>query len=171
MAMVVLIAGCASQNRGQGIVFSPDTHLIFNPEWTGISTLEEPRTPWPMTTVYPLPGEKIEFRETIIDYDGQLGYQSGRTYRRFHATRRGFRSRWIIPKGPNKPLFMNLRIQFSGCAWISLIDGTLCISMTYVRFARTEAARDLLSHLILCMISTWNMFELFYLPLPNLVVD
>lgn len=46
-----------------------------------------------MTTVYPIPNEKIEFRETIIDYDGHLGSQASRTYRRFISTRRGFRRR------------------------------------------------------------------------------
>jgi len=93
MATAVSITGCASQSQEQGIVFSPDTHLIFNPDWTGIASVEEPRTPWPMTTVYPIPGEKIEFRETIIDYDGHAGLQSGRTYRRFNSTRRGYRRR------------------------------------------------------------------------------
>jgi hypothetical protein len=88
-----MLVGCASRPIRSTIVFSPDTHLIFNPEWTGIAIADTPRTAWPTTTTYQTSDEEIEFLETTIDIQGLYGFSSDRTYRRFESKRRGYHIR------------------------------------------------------------------------------
>ena len=97
MALLALIAtmltGCVSPKAVPAISYAPDTHLIFNPGWTGIPTLAVPRSSWPSTTTYQTSGEDLTYRETTIDIQGQFGFNSDRTYRRFYSVRRGYRYR------------------------------------------------------------------------------
>lgn len=89
----LMLTGCASRPTRTSMTWSPDTYLIFNPQWTGIAIADTPRGPWPTTTTFQTFGEDIEYRETTIDIQGRHGFNSDRTYRRFESTRRGHRSR------------------------------------------------------------------------------
>jgi hypothetical protein len=48
-----------------------------------------PRTDWPTTPAYANGGEYVEYRETIIDRQGDFGVSRDRLYRRFDSIRRG----------------------------------------------------------------------------------
>ena len=68
-------------------------HLLFNPEWTGLSLNEVPRGDWPSTPAFANGGEQVEYRETIIDRQGDFGVSRDRLYRRFDSVRQGHRER------------------------------------------------------------------------------
>lgn len=86
------LTGCAtSQRRGRPPrAFSE--HLLFNPEWTGLVSHDVQRSDWPSTPAFAHGSEYVEYRETIIDRQGDFGFASDRLYRRFDSVRRG--KRW-----------------------------------------------------------------------------
>ena len=88
-----VMTGCTTHRYKTTITYAPDTHLIFNPEWTGIQNVDVPRSEWPITTAYYTSGEVVEFRETITDIQGRSGLGQDQMYRRFQSVRRGYRSR------------------------------------------------------------------------------
>ncbi len=89
----MFITGCTNQPIRTTMVYSPDTHLIFNPNWTGIPATDVARAIWPTTTTFRTSSENIKYRETTIDIQGLSGFNSDRTYRRFRSTRTGNRDR------------------------------------------------------------------------------
>lgn len=88
-----LVGGCATQPispvRRVGIA----RNLLFNPSWTGVATVDSPRLDWPATTAHVRSAERIEYRETYIDLQGQSGANHDYFYRRFESVRRGSASR------------------------------------------------------------------------------
>jgi hypothetical protein len=52
---------------------------------------QRPRTDWPSTPAYARGTEQIEYRETIIDRQGDFGLGRDRLYRRFDSVTQGHR--------------------------------------------------------------------------------
>jgi hypothetical protein len=69
------------------------THLIFNPERTGVPPRDMTRADWPATPAYAHGAEQVEYRETIIDRQGRFGADQDRLYRRFESVRTGWSRR------------------------------------------------------------------------------
>jgi len=83
--------GCAQNDRSLRFSVIADTHLIFNPEWTGISSDAVARADWPVTHVYDSTAEAVQYRATLIDQQIQSGrgYNYDRITRTFRSVRRG----------------------------------------------------------------------------------
>ena len=81
--------GCAQNDRAPRLSVIPETHLIFNPEWTGISSHAVARADWPVTQVYDSTGEIVDYRTTMIDRQMQSGRSRDRLTRTFRSDRRG----------------------------------------------------------------------------------
>ncbi len=87
--VAALIAGCADSGRHISMHRTRSEHLLFNPSWTGLPSLNTPRGNWPATLRYENGGEVFDYRETIIDVESSFGAQSDRYYRRFEVVRVG----------------------------------------------------------------------------------
>ena len=83
--------GCAKNDRGLRLSVITDTHLIFNPEWTGIPSDVFARAGWPVAHVYDSTHETVQYRTTMIDRqtDSGHGHSRDRLARTFHSVRRG----------------------------------------------------------------------------------
>ncbi len=93
LLLSVGLLGCATCPRDARRTEVVSEHLLFNPEWTGISFHEVTRTDWPSTPAFANGGEQVEYRETIIDRQGDFGVSRDRLYRRFESVRQGHRER------------------------------------------------------------------------------
>jgi len=71
----------------------PESHVLFNPESTGVPLVDVPRDTWLETVVYSNPHESIEYREVIRDRSGWLWGQNDYYNRRFESKRSGFSRR------------------------------------------------------------------------------
>lgn len=89
VAVTSVLTGCASQDRTSPARRSSDTHLVFNPEWTGIGPSWVGRRDWPSTDGVISGHEVIEYRETIQDQGNRGTHGSTDYYRRFYSVRRG----------------------------------------------------------------------------------
>lgn len=81
--------GCARNDRALRFSVISETHLIFNPEWTGISSEAVGRADWPVAHVYDSTGEIVDYRTTMIDRQVQSGRSRDRLTRTFRSVRRG----------------------------------------------------------------------------------
>lgn len=83
--------GCAQNHRAPRFSVITETHLIFNPEWTRISSDAVARADWPVAHVYDSTGEIVDYRTTMIDRQTQSGSSRGydRLTRTFRSVRRG----------------------------------------------------------------------------------
>ena len=81
--------GCAGHERDISMRRAHAEHLLFNPSWTGLPTLNAPRAEWPSTVKYEHSEEVFEYSETIIDREDSFGSLPDRYYRRFDAVRIG----------------------------------------------------------------------------------
>ncbi len=67
-----------------------EAHLIFNPEWTGLPSVDSMRSDWPSSVGHQAFGEDVWYEETIVDRQGRFGHSDHRDYyRRFTAVRTG----------------------------------------------------------------------------------
>ncbi|MFQ5495935.1 MAG: hypothetical protein ACE5EX_11205 [Phycisphaerae bacterium] len=83
------IAGCAAVTRTAPVRHSRSTHLIFNPQWTGIPPSAVARGEWPSTFAYESGEELIDYRESYIDRQGTYGHDRDQLIRRFYQRRTG----------------------------------------------------------------------------------
>ncbi len=83
--------GCAQNDRRIRLSVIPGTHLIFNPEWTGVSSDAVARADWPVAHVYDSTGETVDYWTIMIDQQTQSGSSRGydRLTRTFRSVRRG----------------------------------------------------------------------------------
>ncbi len=86
--LALAVSSCANYGRISG-VRTPSRHLIFNPAWTGIPTMQFERSVWPATAVYDTAGESIEYRATVLDQQGLTGRSRDYLRRSFHSVRTG----------------------------------------------------------------------------------
>jgi hypothetical protein len=96
-AMAASSAGCASSNRGEfGLttLTRQDSVMLFDsrPAWP---SAEESglRSDWPSTVSLYSGGERIYYRESIYDVQGQQPWSQNYTYRRFRLERQGSAAR------------------------------------------------------------------------------
>ena len=89
LTLVAGTLGCAQNDRTIRFSAIPDTHLIFNPEWTKISSDAVTRADWPVTHVYDSTSETIQYRTTVIDRQTHSGRSRDRLTRTFRSVRRG----------------------------------------------------------------------------------
>ena len=82
-------AGCARPERVTFARSVPVKDLLFSPSWTGLPTMNVPRSAWPSTLAAQTAGELIDYQETIIDRQGWNHLQQDFYYRRFDAIRSG----------------------------------------------------------------------------------
>ena len=80
-------SGHARTPRSHGVKMN---NAIFNPEWTRIPVTAIARSDWPSTAAYSGSDEEVEYRETIIDWQGRFGRSQDQVYyRRFDSVRTG----------------------------------------------------------------------------------
>ena len=86
---LTVLSGCANIGRHVWAREYVPSHLIFNPDGTGVALRAIPRSDWPSTVAYSHARETIEYRATISDLQGLS--QGGRDtmFRRFHSVRTG----------------------------------------------------------------------------------
>ena len=85
-----LLTGCTATGRMSSSSRLPASYTIFNPDWNRLPLVSVPRADWPVTTAFSKLGESIEYRETIIDWQGRFaGARDQRYYRRFESVRTG----------------------------------------------------------------------------------
>ena len=88
--VMVTLVGCSATATSAPPSRMSVQHVIFNPEWTGIPSLGFARTDWPSTVAFLHVGEEIDYKETIIDWQGRFGGNLDQTYyRRFASVRTG----------------------------------------------------------------------------------
>ena len=81
--------GCSRNDRSLRLSIIPDTHLIFNPEWTGIPSDAIARADWPVAHVYDSTSEIVHFRTTMIDRQTHSARGRDQLTRTFLSVRRG----------------------------------------------------------------------------------
>ena len=83
--------GCAQIPRVPRFAVIPDSHLIFNPEWTNAPFGTIARADWPIAHVYDSSNETVRYRTTTIDRQTQSGSRGARDQftRTFRSIRRG----------------------------------------------------------------------------------
>ena len=81
--------GCSVSARTAGPSYIAERHLLFNPEWMDLPVGYVARSDWPSTVAFSTISEAVEYRETIIDWQGRFGADSDRLYRRFGSVRTG----------------------------------------------------------------------------------
>ncbi len=81
--------GCACSDKPRRMASRQPEHLIFNPEWTKIPSVDVPRENWPSTSMAGDDSVLVEHEVIIVDRQGGLGHQPDRLSRRFHSVRRG----------------------------------------------------------------------------------
>lgn len=87
---IPIIGGCSGYVRSARPHYVKMNHAIFNPEWTQIPVTAVARSDWPSTAAYSGSGEEVEYRETIIDWQGRFGGSREQLYyRRFDSVRTG----------------------------------------------------------------------------------
>lgn len=85
-----VLVGCSAPATSAPSSRASVRHVIFNPEWTKIPSLSFVRTDWPSTFVFSHVGESIDYKETILDWQGRFGRNLDQTYyRRFASVRTG----------------------------------------------------------------------------------
>ena len=91
LLMAILFAeGCTGGVRVARPTDVKLNNAIFNPEWTRIRVSAIARSDWPSVAVFSDGGEEIEYRETIIDWQGRFGRSQDQVYyRRFDSVRTG----------------------------------------------------------------------------------
>ncbi|MFQ5590522.1 MAG: hypothetical protein ACE5HE_05100 [Phycisphaerae bacterium] len=82
-------AGCLHSERHPPIRQARSEHLLFNPSWTGLRTVDIQRAGWPTTVRYLDDAEEFKYTERIIDQADSFGSLPDRYYRRFDAVRKG----------------------------------------------------------------------------------
>ncbi|MHC4697605.1 MAG: hypothetical protein ACYTFA_12775 [Planctomycetota bacterium] len=87
--VAAMMVGCADSGRRISMHCTDNEHLLFNPSWAGLPSLNTPRGNWPATLRYENGGEVFDYRETIIDLENSFGALSDRHYRRFESVRAG----------------------------------------------------------------------------------
>ena len=88
-----LVGGCGTQAGSPVRRVAIARNLLFNPSWTGVATFDSPRSDWPATIGHIRSAERIDYRETYLDLQGQSGANHDYFYRRFESVRRGSTSR------------------------------------------------------------------------------
>jgi len=95
-ASLVTLNGCASQQPrrkraipGKAPVYPADSHMVFNPDWSGLPVVDVPRADWPVAYGAQVGREETAFRERIIDRPAQFNGQRDQYTRRFSSTRHG----------------------------------------------------------------------------------
>jgi hypothetical protein len=83
------VGGCAATRSAEGFRGMQSKNLVFNPEWTRTPFVAVSReSDWPSSRAKTGANERIEFRETIIDYQGRSGgVNDDRYYRRLYSVR------------------------------------------------------------------------------------
>ena len=83
------VGGCAHTHSAVGFRGIQSKNLVFNPEWTRTPFVAVSRdSDWPSARADSGADERIEFRETIIDYQGRSsGANDDRYYRRLYSVR------------------------------------------------------------------------------------
>ncbi len=95
MCSIVLfvVTGCSVQSSIQYTSAMADeagaTYAIFNPDDVSLPPEFIGRTDWPATVAHQSTGEIVEFRESIIDQDGQTFGRRDDYRRRFYSRRTG----------------------------------------------------------------------------------
>ena len=90
LSMTIMVAaGCARPERVTFARSVPVKDLLFSPSWTGLPTMNVPRSAWPSTLAAQTAGEIVDYQETIIDRQGWNHLQQDFYYRRFDAIRSG----------------------------------------------------------------------------------
>ncbi len=85
-----IIDGCSVSARTARPRTVKMNNAIFNPEWTQIPVSAIARSDWPSTDAFSAHGEEVEYRETIIDWQGRFGRSQDQVYyRRFDSVRTG----------------------------------------------------------------------------------
>lgn len=93
--LAALASGCANghgsirSNAIDQVAMIPDTHLIFNPDWTQIPPLVFRRSEWPIAYGYDRGDEIVDYRETFYDRQRQNGRSRDQFTRSFYSVRRG----------------------------------------------------------------------------------
>jgi|GEM_PF-2428666 len=92
--LVGVVSGCAHPPRPLAWRSSePNSNLIFNPEWTGLPTIDTARRPWPVAVAAK---SALEFQDYRIYFRDTLRPHFGRyddVYRRVDDVRVGYSSR------------------------------------------------------------------------------
>jgi len=89
LALSVLV-GCSAPATYASSSRVSVQHVIFNPECTGIPPFGFARIDWPSTVAFSHVGEEIDYKETILDWQGRFGGDLDQTYyRRFASVRTG----------------------------------------------------------------------------------
>lgn len=81
--------GCASSKSVQPGIHFAQSHIIFNPYWTGIPLSSQMRSEWPSTPAFRPQIESIEYREHYYDIPAPSHSAQDYTYRRFTSVRTG----------------------------------------------------------------------------------
>ncbi len=91
---VSLTPGCVGVKPGPTRSYVSEKNIIFNPDWTGLATIDVGRDAWPATDAYePIGAEVSFFEERIIDYQGPSFNQEDYYYRRVNSVRKARRHR------------------------------------------------------------------------------
>ena len=69
------------------------SHLVFNPHWTGVSAEAGGRSSWPATDAAGADYEVTEFQTLLIDTQSRTHSGRDYLYRRFESVRTGRRGR------------------------------------------------------------------------------
>jgi hypothetical protein len=93
-AVGTVIGGCVTDRGRELVTYGPaQPNLIFNPTGPTVSSEPKPGPDWPYTPVFHSFGERIRYRETVIDTQDRNLRRNEVPYRRFVSVRTGRLSR------------------------------------------------------------------------------
>jgi hypothetical protein len=88
-----MVAGCAGPAPRIHTKELSQSHLVFNPHWTGVPAEAGGRTAWPATEAACADHEVTEYQTLLIDTQSRTHNGRDYLYRRFESVRTGHRAR------------------------------------------------------------------------------
>lgn len=83
-----LTPGCVGVKSRPRCSHVSEKNILFNPDWTGLATIDVVRAAWPATDAYEsIDAEVSVFEERIIDYQGPSFRHGDQYYRRVNSVR------------------------------------------------------------------------------------